>query len=347
MMRSRIWTAAVLFHAIVGTTNVAAENAVGFRSMVTQASPRGQAIELTVWYPTASAGTPQTVGEGKIFKGTSGLRNASVAEGRYPVILLAHGGFRAAPNHEGWIAASLAARGYIVGVTRPPKLGPRDAQAAVQEIWLRPADLSAALTTIENDPALSSRIIPEKVAAVGFFLGGTSVLALTGARLDAASYKQSCDLPDAGVDCAWFAKNGVDLKRIETANLTRSHQDRRVKAVVAVDPELSKSFAPESLAGIRVPVHIINLGQPGQIPPALEARGLGRNIPSASYDTVADAVAFSAFSLCTSAGPALLKEEGGDEDVICRDGGKRSREEIHVEISEKIVAALNRDLSSQ
>ncbi|WP_243368062.1 alpha/beta hydrolase family protein [Microvirga solisilvae] len=314
--------------------------------MTTSVPTRSQPIELTVWYPTASVGQPELIGENKIFKGVSALRNAPVADGHYPVIVMAHGGFRAAPFHAGWVASNLASRGYIVGVARPPALGPRDAQAAVQEIWLRPADLSATLTAVEGDPELSVRIKSNSAAVVGFFLGGTSALALAGGRLDAQNYMRSCDDPEAGIDCAWFAKNGVDLKKADVSQLTRSHHDQRIKAVVAIDPELSKSFAPESLTKIKIPVAIINLGRPDERVPALDASSLGKAIPDTHYDIVPDAVSYSAFSECTPKGPALLREEDGD-DTICRDGGSRSREEIHGEIAGKVEAALNRGLSAK
>jgi predicted dienelactone hydrolase len=300
---------------------------------------------VTVWYPTDGKDSAEGIGESKIFRGTPALRNAPVAKGQYPVVVLAHGGFRAAPHHEGWIASSLAAIGYIVGVTRPPALGPKDAEKAVPELWLRPADLSAALTALENDPVFSLRIMPGTAAAVGFFLGGTSSLALAGARLDPNSFGRSCDRPEAGVDCAWFASAGVDLKRIDGADLGRSHRDERIKAVVAVDPESSTSFAPESLSGIRMPIDIINLGSPGAIAPALDASGLKARIPDFRYGAIPDATIFSAFNPCTQDGPALLREEG-DDDAICRDG-KRPREEIHREIAGKIADALHRSLSER
>jgi predicted dienelactone hydrolase len=343
MVRYGIWTFLILMNAVAGVASAAPDNRVGVRSLTALAPTRGQAVELALWYPTASEGSPEPVGENKIFKGMPALRNAPIADGRYPVILVAHGGFRSAPNHEGWIAAYLAARGYIVGVTRPPTLGPRDAQRALPEIWLRPTDLSAALTAIEGDPLLSSRIDPANAAVVGFFLGGTSALAVVGGRIDAESYMRTCDKPEAGVDCAWFAKNGVDLRKVDATHLSRSHLDRRIRAAVAVDPELSKSFAATSLAEIKVPVDIINLGRPGKITAALEASSLAKSIPGARYETVPDAVTYDAFSACMPKGAALLREDG-DDDVICREG-KRSRQEIHLEIAEKIEAALRRGLA--
>jgi predicted dienelactone hydrolase len=346
MSPNLLWATMVLFHVLTGAAHAGPAHNIGIRSVTTWVPARGQSIEVTVWYPTDAKSSSEMVGESQIFKGAPAMRNAPVAEGRSPAIVMAHGGFRTAPYHEGWIAASLAARGYIVGVARPPALGPKNARKAIPELWLRPADLSAAITAMESDPVLSQRIMPGKAAAVGFFLGGTSALALAGARLDANSYGRSCDPPKAGVDCAWFSRSGVDLKKIDTSSLSRSRRDERIKAVIAVDPELSTSFAPESLVGIRIPVDIINLGSPDTIAPALEASGLRAHIPSSRYHTVPDATRFSAFNPCTPDGPALLREEG-DDDAICRDSGTRPREEIHREIAGKIADALHRSLSER
>src|SRR5690349_18542144 len=124
MLLRRFGAAALMFHALLCGANAAPEYRVGVRSMTTSVPARSQPIELTIWYPTVSEGQPEAVGENKVFKGVSALRDARVADGRYPVVVIAHGGFRAAPFHEGWIAAYLATRGYIVGVARPPILGP-------------------------------------------------------------------------------------------------------------------------------------------------------------------------------------------------------------------------------
>jgi predicted dienelactone hydrolase len=73
------------------------------------------------------------------------------------------------------------------------------------------------------------------------------------------------------MDCAWFASNGIDLHSIDLARAERSHPDRRVRAAVAVDPELSDDFDPASLSATSAPVQVINLGEPDSIRVELEA----------------------------------------------------------------------------
>jgi predicted dienelactone hydrolase len=304
---------------------------VGLGTSAATVPERGKTIELSLWYPAKQDGHSELFGDSKIFKGVPVRRNASFADGMFPVIVLAHGGLRANPGLAGWIAADLASRGNFVVSVHAPQLTETDAAMAIDEVWLRPSDLSAALSAIKADSAMTAHLNPDKVAAVGFFLGGTSALTLVGARLDADSYRRSCDQPRTGPDCKWFAKSGIDLHKADDEVVSKSHLDARIKLAVAVNPELSTSFATESLSAIKVPVQVIALG-----PTNVDFQ---EHIPNARYAAISDAAPFSAFSQCTSKAPALLAEEGED-DAICRDGGSRSREEIQAEIGSIIEAAL-------
>jgi predicted dienelactone hydrolase len=189
----------------------------------------------------------------------------------------------------------------------------------------------------------SGRLDHERIGAVGFFLGATSVLSLVGAQLDADPFMASCDAGGTGVDCAWFAESGVDLRSVDIESLTRSNLDPRVKVAVVVDPELAASYSSESLSHITVPVEIINLGRSDAIQPGLRAAELASAIPGARYEALSSANPFSAFSLCKPQGSAILKGEGGS-GAICEDIGDESREAVHGRLTELIAAGLARPL---
>ncbi|MEO1092260.1 MAG: dienelactone hydrolase [Pseudomonadota bacterium] len=330
--------------AILAGTAVAGES-VGVTTLQVAAPDRGRELAVTLWYPADPGGTAVLHGDTPVFEGTEALAEAPVAGGPFPLVLVAHGGMRSAPHLSGWIGAGLAANGVLAAVVHPPRLGPDDAAIAVQEIWKRPADLSAVLTALETDPDWSAHIDADRVGGVGFFLGGTSVLTLAGAEIDAVRYARSCDDAGAGMDCAWLAESGVDLDEVDLAPLGRSQHDPRVRTVVAVDPELTESFAVESVASIDVPVEIINLGSPGTIMRGLDASGIVGVVPDLSYTTVADATPFSAFSVCKPRGPAILADETGS-DALCRERGETSREAIHATLAAMIVDALDHGLSA-
>lgn len=320
-----------------------AANVVGYRTMSAQAPERGGTIDIALWYQANAGGTPKLVGDNAIFKGILAQEDAPVAAKSSPLILLSHGGSRSTPDIGSWMASRLAARGFVVAVPRNPDPRTMTAREAPREIWLRPSDLSATLTAVEGEATLAGRIDPDRTGVVGFLLGGTAALALAGARLDAESYSASCDPGGAGLDCAWFDKEGVDLHKVDTAHLERSNLDQRVKAVVAIDPELSTSFARASLASISVPVQIINLGRAETIRPGLHASVPAEAIPRARYDTVADATQYSAFGECKPHGAAILREEG--EEALCEDAGGQTRAEIHDHLATMVETAFRQSFS--
>ena len=324
---------ALLATLVVAPLPAFAADTVGVRTITVASPDRDQPLAVTLWYPAGAGGTPERVGETPLFEGLPARRDAAMADGRFPVVLLAHGGLRAAPNQSGWIAADLASRGMIVAVVPPPR--PASAEAAVAEIWLRPADLSAALTALEADPDAAAHTASGQAAVVGFFLGGTAALALAGARLDAASYARSCDPPARGPDCAWFASAGVDLHAVDAAQATRSGLDPRIGTVVAIDPELTSSLAPDSLSGIAAKTSVFGLGAPGTI---LDAAPSQAALPGATYATLPDATPFSAMATCTPRGAEILTSEGED-DTICRED-PAARERTHARLADMIAGAL-------
>lgn len=318
----------------VADLNAAQFDDVGLVSLTAIVPERNDRISLSVFYPSKDGGSIEEYGSSKIFKGITTRRDAFLPEGKFPVIILAHGGLRANPTLSGWVAADLAARGNVVVVVHPPQLAVNDAQSAVAEIWLRPSDLSAALDAIEANPVFSPHINTQKVATVGFFLGGTSALMIAGARLDSEGYRSSCDDIDAGPDCKWFAKAGVDLHQVDAALISASHVDPRFRTSIIIDPELSDIFTAESLKSIGIKVHLITLGKEN-----LPQLSLKEKIPNIDYSSIPDASRFSVFSECTQQAATLLSEEG-DDDTICQDGGIRSRATIQSEIGDIIGRSI-------
>jgi predicted dienelactone hydrolase len=178
----------------------------------------------------------------------------------------------------------------------------------------------------------------QRVGALGFQLGGTSALALAGARLDADAYARSCDHGGTGLDCGWLAKNGIDLHKVDAAHVERSNRDPRIKAVIAVDPELADAFTAASLSAISIPVHIVNLGRTETMLPGLRAASLEERIAGARYEAIAVATHFDAFSMCKPEGAAVLRGEGDDESLC--NGGARPREQVHDRLGMMISAAF-------
>lgn len=321
--------------ALAGAPEAAEDAAAGVRHLSVPAPERSEPLSVTVWYPAGAGGKTVRIGENGVFRGVVARQDAPMAQGTHPVVLVSHGGMRAAPNLAGWLDKALAERGFVVADVSAPQLKADDAKIAPAEIWKRPADLSAALTALESDRGFADHLDKARIGAVGFFLGGTSVLQLAGVRLDAEKYHRSCDKGRSGPDCAWYAKAGVDLRNVDPAKITRSNLDPRVRIAVAVAPELIDSLATGSLMSLHTPVDMVGLGSSSSL------SGSARAI---AVHVVRDATMFSAFNLCRPKGAAILAESGSEPD-ICRSDTAVGRERIHVEIVELVGNLLQARLA--
>ncbi len=322
-----------------------ASGSVGVKIIRIAVPERGSEMDVTLWYPAAGPGRSVLVGDGSpLFQGTAAMAEAPMAGGRRPLIVLSQGGLRSGPNIGAWMASRLAGSGFMVAMLRQPDPKRLTEEQTLPEIWLRPADVSAALTAILGDGALSPLIETKQIGVLGFQIGGTAALALAGGLLDVASVKASCDAGGIGVDCGRLRKAGLDLHTISLPPLGRSNADPRVKAIAVIDPEFSRSFTQASLAGISIPVRLINLGKLETIWPGLNAEGATRAIPRAQYSVIPDAVQYSAFPECKPGVSAVLREDG--EEALCDDTiGGRSRAEIHDALARMVATTFRSDFA--
>ncbi len=110
-----------LFVLSLNSTGASAtpDTSVGVSSLKVNVPERIQELTVTLWYP---AGESVKIGENAVFEGVSARRDASIAEETFPVVLISHGGLRAAPNLASWIGADLAAKGFVAAVVESPLL---------------------------------------------------------------------------------------------------------------------------------------------------------------------------------------------------------------------------------
>ncbi|MCS0182533.1 hypothetical protein NDI96_19405 [Vibrio alginolyticus] len=174
---------------------------------------RDKPVEVYYWYPTTNEKNNFTFGRGNIFKSVETQLDAPLASGKFPVVLLSQGGTRSAFSHSGWIASSLAQQGYVVVVPKPPAPNEINAEMAVDEITFRTSDLVLGLNELSSVGILSGGVDTDAVQGVGFFLGGTSMLMLSGAQISPEKYRTSCHNAN-NVDCHWLRENNVDITSI-------------------------------------------------------------------------------------------------------------------------------------
>ncbi len=323
-------------------------------SVVTQDYLRPLAV--TVWYPSKGDGQVAEHDYDRIFEPGSAATDATIREGRFPLVLLSHGsGSRA--EGMGWIAVELAKAGYIVaGPNHPGTTSGDSTPAATPKIWERAQDISTLITALSQDTRWASSIDPARIGILGFSLGGSTAMELAGARGDLSAYIRYCDENPEMMDCTWFAGGRgyaggervdvapLDLHTIDKTRFEQQNRDARITSVISVDPGLATTFQKQSLKAIDMPVTLINLGGPGHVPMAVLSDQLAKDIPGASYLQVEGADHFSFLPVCKPGAADFLKSVG-ELDPICEDT-QRPRADIHAELSRLIVEAFGKTLQA-
>jgi predicted dienelactone hydrolase len=179
--------------------------------------------------------------------------------------------------------------------------------------WDRALDLSFVLDVLSAERDVAS------AGALGFSLGGYTVAAIAGARIDVAAYERLLDgsldlepppeFPDLAD--ALRARLGERDYRRDVAPAGAPYQDTRIGAVFAICPALAEVVDPESLRSIDLPVAVRWAGSDDICP---EARRYADLIPAADGRCVGESVGHYAF-LHSTEGAEPVREAVAAEAV--------------------------------
>lgn len=149
-----------------------------------------QAGDLTfeIWYPAPLTSSEALVRYEQAHLGYV-ARNAPVADAPpRPLVVLSHG-YTASRLELAWLAERLAARGVVsIAIDHADAAREMDGALACERAKKARAAIDAALA----DPTIRAKIAGERVVAVGHSFGGTTALALAGARVRGQA---GCDDP--------------------------------------------------------------------------------------------------------------------------------------------------------
>jgi predicted dienelactone hydrolase len=262
------------------------------------------AVAALVWYPTAAVSQPQRIGPFAL----DVAADAAPLAGRRPLLLLSHG----TGGHElghAWLAQGMAARGWIVLTLRhtADNYADRSGIARADFFEQRAQQLSRLLDQVLADARWREHIDNSRIAAFGHSAGGHSVLALVGARPDAARVVAHCSPGGAGLvdDTVMCALGGP--RRAESAAAMQQMvpmdlSDPRITAAVVVTP-LVQPTQPASLQALRVPVWVEVAGRDEVLAPRHHASTLC-GLARVQCHADADAGHFASFQAGTGPLPA-------------------------------------------
>lgn len=305
---------------------------------------RNRDLSVAVWYPVDSQGGTESIGENGAFYGIEAVPEGRPADGEHPLVLLSHG-YGGHWRSLNWLAGTLASKGYIVAAPDHPGTSTfnHDAQQA-SRLWLRPHDLSQVMDALLNHPEYAGDVDDKQIAAIGHSLGGWTVMALAGGHFDNQWFRSQCQLHPNPRVCGLSQELGLNQKDSGAFWRPDQVQDDRIKAVVSLDLGMARGFTPDSLKSISVPVLLLAAGVDiGDLPAEMESGYLASFLPPSlvDYEVIPDAMHFSFMPVCKDGAIRLIEAESPGDGIVCRDGGERSRDAIHAQVSAKVLNFLS------
>lgn len=308
-------------------------------------------IAWSAWYPTDDEGPP-TPAAGAVFDLGAVIRNAALAKGaKLPVVLLSHGTGGTAESL-GWLARHLARQGCVVlGVNHHGNTGIEPHMAAGFLCWWeRATDLSMLLTASSTTGFFAGRLDLDQISAVGFSLGGHTVLALAGARSSMTIFDNwqrasgiveaaPREFPDLAAHIPDLQRHSVAFRH-SWARHGADYTDKRIRSVVAMAPAPPvRSFTPTSISAVAVPVAILTGGADREAPwDCCAGWLLSRNTRFRCHD-LGPQVGHYTF-LERPSDPAM----SGKVDIFS-DHESLDRGALHEKAAEVVVQALRQSLS--
>lgn len=246
-------------------------------------------MTVALYYPTMAA--PRTIAMGPF--------TIDVAIGAKPVdrikalILLSHGNAGTELGHS-TLAQALARSGYLVAALRHPgdNWQDRSLMEKSPERYFdeRSRQASRVIDALLADSAWKDRITTDsqgpRVGALGHSAGGTTVLALAGARPDLSRMRKHCQT-EASEDPIFC---GVGRSAVATPlpAAATSLRDERVRAIVAMAPA-GVPLTAESLATVRPATLIYEAELDRYLVPRFHAEWVASNLPTPNLHRVPNA----------------------------------------------------------
>lgn len=336
----------VILLSLVFCTRVVAASVqnIGQTTVTFLDESRSRKLVTELWYPADESQSIEQIESRNVFKPYPAIPDAKPLSKKFPVVLLSHGtgGGRLTMA---WLATALARQGYLVAaVDHWGNTFDNPIPEYFIKFWERPQDLRFVLTSLLKDTNWSSVIDETRVAAVGFSLGGYTVISLAGGKMDydllgsfsnTEQGRKEADIPEMPglLEKIKAGDYGSEYDKVKD----KLH-DPRIKCVVALSPAIGQGFDKKGLSGIRIPVLIVGAENDVIAPPKTNASHYAQNIRGAKVEILPGQAGHYVFlNECTDFGREVA-------NFICTDDVTVNREAIHIKVSQSVSSFLDSKL---
>jgi predicted dienelactone hydrolase len=241
----------------------AQQQAIGERTFRYKDTLRNRPVTTEVWYPTDEDNSKASTPAQYPFIHIPTIRGAKVQAKKHPLVMISHGTGGGRMTLE-WLADILVQHGFIVAAVDHYG-NTYDNKIAIDFVtpWQRPQDISFALTQLLKDKDFGQAIDANRVGAAGFSIGGYTVIALAGAKLNLEALTEYSNTPGGVKEMTLpeFPNLAAAINEDEIrASFAKSPdlKDRRIKAVFAICPAIGQGFTVKSqFKLVDIPVYIV------------------------------------------------------------------------------------------
>ncbi len=301
--------------------------AVGFQ-LAQIPQPDGRTLPGAFWYPSLAPPRPITVDSTRLLV----AQDAPVDGAHHPLIVVSHG---ALGNRMGLadFASVLAKAGFVVAAISHDEIGPGGVLETVDRTHQLRSLVDYALDSWPGRASLD----PSEIGALGFSLGGFTVLVAIGGKPNPSLIAPHCRLVPSEWSCTMIGR--LDLA-LHAPPESAWAADPRIKAAVLAAPALGYVFGKRGLAGVHVPVQLWAAGDDHVLTEPWNADSIRADLPlPASFRDIPGAEHGDFSNVCTARQTA--KTPG-----LCTDGTGFDRASLHRLVDGKMVAFFRRELEA-
>ncbi|PHR91521.1 MAG: hypothetical protein COA69_09985 [Robiginitomaculum sp.] len=207
--------------------------------------------------------------------------------GAHGLILISHGTGGSLYDHRGTAKALTKAGFIVVSVLHAGDNYQDHSKLGTLEYFPdRQKELGAALDLILGSAEYGDKIDPDRIGALGFSIGGHTVLNLLGARSDFNLIRNHCADPARDPrHCAYGAEQVAEVPDQDWGAIA-FEKDVRIKAAVLINP-VGTTFGAGDLDAITIPILLRGAEQDQILTAPFHAHNVHTRLPSAhDYQTV-------------------------------------------------------------
>ncbi|MET3980576.1 putative dienelactone hydrolase [Mucilaginibacter sp. UYP25] len=293
---------------------------------------RKRPLTTEIWYPTTDKSKAAKLKEGFPFVHDPTVRDAKLPVAKHPLIMISHGTGGGRLTME-WLADILVKQGFVVAAVDHWG-NTHDNKIAIEFVtpWQRAQDISFVLTQLLANPVLNKVIDKQRIGAAGFSIGGYTIIALAGAKIDLKAMEDFTQTPDGAkeITIPEFPNliNTLDDAAIQSSfDNSPPLKDKRIKAVFAMCPAVGQGFIKASqFRDVGIPLYIVGAQSDSIAPVKTNAMHYHKLMPRSKLYIVPGRAAHYVF-LNEALGE--LKQNGG---MIFNDGPGVDRHAIHEQV---------------